>query len=202
MEKHSANDTKAILLIADVRPLVYLASVGSLDQLISPHRLCLLPDIIIFKATEDLRWALAPEIGAWLGANTATYSQAPSWVTGQQQIAHQLQIQQTDFGEAYANVRWLHPLESSGIAGSVSLESWLYDYIEAYQGDLLLLTDDHKIYDVAQLPETKAKLTWMTTRDYLRDREAQGQLQGAEKIWENIQWHNTKRKLDEDVAHR
>lgn len=185
------------VLLPDVKPLVYLASVGQLDLLVS-ERLLVLTDIIIYKATEDLRWSYAPEIGAWLEKATASYVTRPRDLP----LPHDVEIKQTDYGEMHAAGRLFRPLRMTGMAGWSGLGGWLYDYFENSAEDILILDEDDRTYQLAKEQGSKAKLSWMTTLDFLRGCERRGRLQDADKIWENILWHRQKRNLDADLEQR
>jgi len=188
---------QGVLLLSDVRPLVYLASVGQLDLLIG-ERMVILPDIIIYKATEDLRWSYAPEIGAWLEKATASYVTRPR----EQPLPHDVAIKQTDYGEMHAAGRLFNPLRMTGMAGWSGLGGWLYDFFEASSENVLILDERDSTYLSAKEEGTKATLSWMTTLDFLRDGARRGRLQGADKVWENILWHRQKRNLDADLELR
>ncbi len=201
-DNHSKTNTNVALVVADVRVLVYLASVGLLDSLVENRCSVILPDIVIYKAVEDLRWPFAPDIAAWLESVTASYVQDPAWVTGRQQEPHKVQIMRSDFGAMYAVARLAAPLQTSGSAGFRALESWLFDYIAAFSGELLLLGESDTLHKIAELTSTAAQYRCLTTLDFLRDCERRGRLQGADKIWENILWHRQKRNLDADLEQR
>lgn len=194
-------DQQPILLLGDVTPLVYLATVGQLDLLVA-ERLLVIPDIVVYNATEDLRWPYAPEIAAWLGNVSATYGQRSERATGKPEAPHKLQIAVTESGQSHAAAKLYWPLQSAGAAGWAGLGSWLYNYFAAAKGDILFLAEDAKRHGYPEAAETKAKVQCVTTLDYLRVCDARNHSPSADKLWENIQWHAGKRDLLADIARR